>query len=185
MVNNAHVTKTDIAASNGVIHVIDTVLFPNDGECMNLLTGATGYIGGRLLGRLERKVGRQMLVPEPGGAARARGPRLRSGSGGPAPAGISGPGIFRRGHGFLPGSLDAVRAGVREAGKRGGSELCAGGARKPECGRIIYLGGLAHGGELSPHMRSRAGNGQHSALERRSGDRVAGVHRDRFGQRFV
>jgi uncharacterized surface protein with fasciclin (FAS1) repeats len=28
MVNNAHVTKTDIVASNGVIHVIDTVLMP-------------------------------------------------------------------------------------------------------------------------------------------------------------
>jgi len=28
MVSNAHVTKTDIAASNGVIHVIDTVLLP-------------------------------------------------------------------------------------------------------------------------------------------------------------
>jgi uncharacterized surface protein with fasciclin (FAS1) repeats len=28
MVNNAHVTKTDIATSNGVIHVIDTVLLP-------------------------------------------------------------------------------------------------------------------------------------------------------------
>lgn len=29
MVNNAKVIKTDIAASNGVIHVIDTVLIPN------------------------------------------------------------------------------------------------------------------------------------------------------------
>lgn len=29
MVNNARVTKTDIAASNGVIHVIDTVLLPD------------------------------------------------------------------------------------------------------------------------------------------------------------
>ncbi len=28
MVNNANVTKTDIACSNGVIHVIDTVLLP-------------------------------------------------------------------------------------------------------------------------------------------------------------
>jgi uncharacterized surface protein with fasciclin (FAS1) repeats len=28
MVNNAHVRKTDITASNGVIHVIDTVLLP-------------------------------------------------------------------------------------------------------------------------------------------------------------
>jgi uncharacterized surface protein with fasciclin (FAS1) repeats len=28
MVNNANVTATDIKASNGVIHVIDTVLMP-------------------------------------------------------------------------------------------------------------------------------------------------------------
>ena len=28
MVNNAHVTKTDIVADNGVIHVIDTVIMP-------------------------------------------------------------------------------------------------------------------------------------------------------------
>ena len=30
MVNNAHVAKADIAASNGVIHVIDTVIMPKD-----------------------------------------------------------------------------------------------------------------------------------------------------------
>ncbi len=28
MINNAHVLKTDILCSNGVIHVIDTVLMP-------------------------------------------------------------------------------------------------------------------------------------------------------------
>jgi len=28
-VNNANVIKTDVTASNGVIHVIDTVLIPN------------------------------------------------------------------------------------------------------------------------------------------------------------
>jgi uncharacterized surface protein with fasciclin (FAS1) repeats len=28
MVNDAHVVKTDIAASNGVIHVIDKVILP-------------------------------------------------------------------------------------------------------------------------------------------------------------
>ena len=28
MLNNANVVKTDITASNGVIHVIDTVLLP-------------------------------------------------------------------------------------------------------------------------------------------------------------
>ena len=30
MVNDAHVIKTDIPATNGVIHVIDTVLMPPD-----------------------------------------------------------------------------------------------------------------------------------------------------------
>ena len=30
MVDKAHVVKTDIAASNGVIHVIDTVILPKD-----------------------------------------------------------------------------------------------------------------------------------------------------------
>ena len=29
-VDNAHVVKTDIAASNGVIHVIDAVILPKD-----------------------------------------------------------------------------------------------------------------------------------------------------------
>ena len=29
MVNNANVVKTDVAASNGIIHVIDTVVLPN------------------------------------------------------------------------------------------------------------------------------------------------------------
>jgi len=28
-VNDAHVVKADIAASNGVIHVVDSVLLPN------------------------------------------------------------------------------------------------------------------------------------------------------------
>ena len=30
MVDNARVVKTDIAASNGVIHVIDAVVLPKD-----------------------------------------------------------------------------------------------------------------------------------------------------------
>jgi uncharacterized surface protein with fasciclin (FAS1) repeats len=39
MINNANVTQTDITASNGVIHVIDTVLMPpslsNPGNAAN------------------------------------------------------------------------------------------------------------------------------------------------------
>ena len=58
MVDNAQVVKTDIAASNGVIHVIDAVILPKEQigfgvDASILLTGATGYIGGRLLRRLE------------------------------------------------------------------------------------------------------------------------------------
>jgi uncharacterized surface protein with fasciclin (FAS1) repeats len=33
-VNNSHVTKADIVASNGVIHVIDAVLLPKDVKLM-------------------------------------------------------------------------------------------------------------------------------------------------------
>jgi uncharacterized surface protein with fasciclin (FAS1) repeats len=32
MINNANVVKTDVAASNGVIHVIDTVILPPSGK---------------------------------------------------------------------------------------------------------------------------------------------------------
>ena len=32
MVDNATVVKTDIAASNGIIHVIDSVIVPPDGR---------------------------------------------------------------------------------------------------------------------------------------------------------
>ena len=32
MVNNAKIIKADIEASNGVIHVIDTVIMPNTGK---------------------------------------------------------------------------------------------------------------------------------------------------------
>jgi uncharacterized surface protein with fasciclin (FAS1) repeats len=31
-IDNARVVKADVAASNGVIHVIDTVLLPKDGQ---------------------------------------------------------------------------------------------------------------------------------------------------------
>ena len=59
MVDKARVVKTDIAASNGVIHVVDAVLLPPGGigrstmAAMVLLTGASGYIGSRLLRVLE------------------------------------------------------------------------------------------------------------------------------------
>jgi uncharacterized protein YbjT (DUF2867 family) len=41
-------------------------------------------------------------------------------------------------------------------------------ARRAGVRRIVYLGGLGHGEELSPHMRSRAETGDILALERRA-----------------
>jgi uncharacterized protein YbjT (DUF2867 family) len=46
-----------------------------------------------------------------------------------------------------------------EAHERSVAENFALAARQAGVGRIVYLGGLAHGAELSPHMRSRAETG--------------------------
>ena len=56
-------------------------------------------------------------------------------------------------------------------------------ARDAGVRRIIYLGGLAHGEELSPHMRSRAETGNILRASGVPGDRTSSVYRDRFRQR--
>ncbi len=126
---------------------------------MILLTGATGYIGGRLLRRLERQ----------GIALRClcRNPEVLSGR--VAPCTEIVPGDL-----LQPASLDTAFRGVDTAfylvhALRSGPEFeslekeaaanfaCA--ARRAGVGRIIYLGGLTHGDALSPHMRSRLETG--------------------------
>ncbi|WP_217915522.1 SDR family oxidoreductase [Miltoncostaea marina] len=120
-----------------------------------LLTGATGYVGGRLLPRLEARGERvSCLARDP---ARLR-PRV--GAGTEVVAGDVGD----------PASLSAAMAGVdvalylvhsmaggpgwREADRRAaeafGAAAGAAGVR-----RIVYLGGLGHGGRLSEHLASR------------------------------
>ena len=47
MINNAKITKTDIEASNGVIHVIDTVIMPGKGKM--------GKMGGKM-GKMKPKM---------------------------------------------------------------------------------------------------------------------------------
>ena len=126
---------------------------------MHLLTGATGYVGGRLLRRLEKRVGCQMLVPQPGGAELARG---------------SGTELVQ-GDLLQPGSLGKAFSGVDtafylvhsmnsgeefEAEERTASSNFAEAARSAGVRQIVYLGGLGHGLDLSPHMRSRAETGR-------------------------
>ena len=126
---------------------------------MYLLTGATGYIGGRLLRKLERQLQSLRCV--------CRHPEVLLGRVAPTTEVV---------HGDLlqPESLTAAFTGVdvafylvhsmqaggqfeereRESAVNFAREASASNLR-----RIIFLGGLSHDHELSPHMRSRAETG--------------------------
>ncbi|MDX1577153.1 MAG: SDR family oxidoreductase [Gemmatimonadota bacterium] len=119
-----------------------------------LLTGATGYVGGRLLPVLEdpgRRV--RCLVRDP-----ARLTDVAEGT------------EVVRGDVFEPASLERALSGVHtayymihsmgsaegfEERDRRAAENFAEAARGCGVRRLIYLGGLGHGDELSPHLRSR------------------------------
>jgi uncharacterized protein YbjT (DUF2867 family) len=120
-----------------------------------LLTGATGYVGGRLRERLERE----------GAALRclARNPDHLHGRVLPTTRVV-------RGDVLDPGSLEQAMEGVRvafylvhslasgegfEEEEARGAENFARAARQAEVERIVYLGGLGHGEQLSAHLRSR------------------------------
>lgn len=126
---------------------------------MHLLTGATGYIGGRLLRRLERD----------GLAVRClcRNPETLTGRVAPGTELVQGDLL-------QPESLGGAFAGVEtafylvhsmnggehfQAEERDSAINFATAARAAGVRRIVYLGGLAQGGELSAHMRSRAETG--------------------------
>ncbi len=123
---------------------------------MVLLTGATGYIGGRLMPILAREGYRVRCLARRPDALRGR-----------APEGVEAV----RGDVLDPDSLRAAMEGVRIAyflvhalGSSGQFEAqeLTGAANFARAGaeagveRIVYLGGLGDGGEeLSPHLRSR------------------------------
>jgi uncharacterized protein YbjT (DUF2867 family) len=120
-----------------------------------LLTGATGYIGSRLLHRLvaaDRTVRCLTRRPE---ALAARG---------------AAPSQIVAGDLLDPSSLDAAMTGVQDAyylvhsmgapGEfeeldRRAAENFAAAASRAGVRRIVYLGGLGHGADLSPHLASR------------------------------
>lgn len=120
-----------------------------------LLTGATGYVGGRLRRRLEeRGHALRLLVRDPDRLS----DRVRPGT------------EIAIGDVLDPASLDAALAGVEtayylvhsmgsghdfESRDARGARHFAQAARRAGVRRIVYLGGLAHGDDLSPHLRSR------------------------------
>ena len=122
---------------------------------MHLLTGATGYVGGRLLRRLERDgLSVRCLCRNPEalrwvaspGTELVPGDLLDAASLRPAFAGVDT--AFYLVHSMQAGSNF-------EASDRIAAVNFAQAAREAGVRRIVYLGGLAQGDQLSPHMRSR------------------------------
>lgn len=126
---------------------------------MYLLTGATGYVGGRLLRRLE----------DEGLTVRClcRNPEALRWKVAPSTEVVQGDLL-------KPETLDSAFSGIETAyylvhAMRAGAEFeaqeevaatnFARAAAAAGVKRIIYLGGLAHGSDLSPHMRSRVETG--------------------------
>jgi uncharacterized protein YbjT (DUF2867 family) len=120
-----------------------------------LITGASGYVGGRLLRRLEEH-GRSLrclarraeaLVSRVAPATEVLcGDVLEPASLGPALAGVEC--AYYLIHSM--GSRHDFEERDRTAARNFGEAARAAGVR-----RIVYLGGLGHGGDLSPHLRSR------------------------------
>lgn len=127
-----------------------------DRETLVLLTGASGYIGGRLLRRLEQSGRRLRCLARKPEYLRPR---------------VNPPTEVWAGDVLCPESLRAAMAGVHtayylvhsmSAGKafeeqdRKAAHNFGAAARAAGVRRIVYLGGLGAGGDrLSPHLRSR------------------------------
>lgn len=120
-----------------------------------LLTGATGYVGGRLLPLLEAS-------PRPLRCL-ARRPEYLRGRLSPETELVEGDVLDAA---SLPGAMQGVHTAFYlihsmgsardfEENDRMGAENFARAAQEAGVSRIIYLGGLGHGDNLSVHLRSR------------------------------
>ncbi len=120
-----------------------------------LLTGATGYVGGRLLASLEAG-GRPLrcLARRPGHLQGRVGPATEVAAGDvfdPASLAAALTGVDTAY--YLVHSMES--AGGFAAADREGAGNFARAARNAGVRRIIYLGGLGHGDALSTHLESR------------------------------
>lgn len=127
---------------------------------MNLLTGATGYIGGRLLGRLQADgVPVRCLCRHPESLSHrlnadtelVRGDLLDPSTLPPVFEDVSAAW-------YLVHSMQGQ--GEFEVQERQSAANFAEAAARAGVRRIIYLGGLSNGNDLSPHMRSRVETGE-------------------------
>ena len=119
-----------------------------------LLTGATGYVGGRLLRALEERGERvrcltrrpQALTPDRDSTTIVAGDVLELESLRPAMRGVAT--AY-----YLVHSM--ASASSFEQQDRDGAATFAAAAREAGVRRIVYLGGLGAGGDLSSHLSSR------------------------------
>lgn len=124
-----------------------------------LVTGATGYVGARLLARLEREgVPVRVLARRPeavrGGAPTTevvRGDVLDAASLDAALSGINVAYYLVHSMGSSGGFAEQDRRAAERFGDR---------ARAAGVERIVYLGGLGHGKDLSDHLASRQETGR-------------------------
>jgi uncharacterized protein YbjT (DUF2867 family) len=124
-------------------------------QTLILLTGATGYVGGRLRLALEA-AGRPLRCM-------ARRPDHLRDRVGPATEVIAGDVHEPASLGPALRGVDTAyylihsmaNAGDYAARDREGAEACAAAARDAGMRRIVYLGGLGRGDRLSPHLASR------------------------------
>jgi uncharacterized protein YbjT (DUF2867 family) len=122
---------------------------------MELITGATGYVGGRLLRRLTAE-GREVR-------ALARRPDLLEPLPGVEPARadlLTGNGIEAALEGissayYLVHSMEPASDGGFAARDRRAAEAFGRAAARAGVERIVYLGGIEPAGHVSPHLRSR------------------------------
>jgi uncharacterized protein YbjT (DUF2867 family) len=122
-----------------------------------LLTGATGYVGGVLLGELERRGHRvRCLARRPAKLAGKTGPNTEVMAGD-----ASDPADLARACAGVDAAywmVHSMESGVDfERADRLAAERFAAAAREAGVGRLVYLGGLGADDDerLSPHLRSR------------------------------
>ena len=129
-------------------------------ERLTLVVGATGYIGGRLLAALEARgesVRCMARRPEYLAGRVSRGTEVVAGDladPGSIQAAVSGVDTAY----FLAHAMGTT--GAFEQEEAAGASTFATAARDAGVRRIIYLGGLGEGPDLSPHLRSRQLVGQ-------------------------
>lgn len=128
---------------------------PRPDDDLILLTGATGYVGGRLLAALEAR-GRSVrcLSRRPPALASRVGPGTEVVAGDVLEPHTLSPALDGVDTAYYLVHSMGATGGFEELDRRGAENFAAA-ARSAGVRRIVYLGGLGESADLSPHLASR------------------------------